>query len=93
MRALAEPSICVGCANGSGVGSGREGRDRDRLARVQLDGRDPKARLAANATSARRPRPEVRNRIADMLERSAPAALLKSDPAVRRAAADAVLDR
>jgi hypothetical protein len=92
MRALDEPSSCVVTRTGPRR-TGREGRDRDRLAHVQLDSGDPKARLAANATSARRPRPEVRNRIADMLERSASGSSVESDPAVRRVAADAVLDR
>ena len=54
------------------------------------DSGDPKARLNAIATLARRLRPEVRNRIAGMLEQSADGTFVESDPDVRRAAAAAV---
>jgi urea transport system permease protein len=60
------------------------------LAQVQLESSDPQARLEAIATLAHRLRPEVRNRLATMLEQSADGSFVEPDAAVRQAAANAV---
>ena len=60
------------------------------LALAALDGTDPAGRLAAIATLKRRLTPEVRNRLAALLDQSADGSYVESDTAVRRAAADAV---
>jgi urea transport system permease protein len=60
------------------------------LALVALDGGEPKSRLAAIATLARRLRPEVRNRLASLLEKSADGSFVESDGEVRSAAAAAL---
>jgi len=91
MRALDEPSIAllrarVAVEPNPGVKDEIEAG----LAQVELDSGDPKARLNAIATLARRLRPEVRNRIAGMLEQSSDGTFAESDPDVRRAAAAAV---
>ena len=91
MRALDEPSIAllrerVRVEPNAGVKDEIEAG----LARVELDSADPKARLAAIAALARRLRPEVRNRLAGMLEQSADGTFVETDAAVRQAAGDAV---
>jgi len=60
------------------------------LGLAALDGGDPATRLAAITVLARRTRPEVRNRLAALLERSADGAYAESEPQVRAAAAAAV---
>jgi urea transport system permease protein len=60
------------------------------LALVALDSSDPRARLDAIAVLARRLRPEVRNRLASMIEQSSDGVFVEPDEAVRAAAADAV---
>ena len=60
------------------------------LALVALDAGDRHARLEAIATLTHRLRPEVRNRLAAMLERSADGSFAEGDDEVRRAAAAAV---
>ena len=60
------------------------------LALTALDGGDARARLDAVATLAHRLRPEVRNRLAGLLEQSADGHFVESDAAVRKAAAAAV---
>jgi urea transport system permease protein len=60
------------------------------LALAALDGGDAKARLDAVQTLSLRLRPEVRNRLAALLEKSPDGAFLESDAAVRTAAASAV---
>jgi urea transport system permease protein len=54
------------------------------------DSGDAAARLQAVATLSSRLRPEVRNRLAQLFEPAADGSFVESDPAVRRAAADAV---
>jgi urea transport system permease protein len=60
------------------------------LALAALDGGDEKARLDAVQTLSLRLRPEVRNRLAALLEKSSDGAFVESDAAVRTAAASAV---
>jgi urea transport system permease protein len=60
------------------------------LALAALDGGDEKARLDAVQTLSLRLRPEVRNRLAALLEKSPDGAFVESDAAVRTAAATAV---
>lgn len=60
------------------------------LALADLDSADAKVRLKAIAALRGRLRPEVRNRLAGLLEKSNEASLVEPDEAVRRAAADAV---
>jgi urea transport system permease protein len=60
------------------------------LALAVLDGSDAPARLAAVGTLANRMRPEVRNRLASLLEKAADGSYLEKDDKVRSAAADAV---
>ena len=60
------------------------------LALAALDGGDEKARLDAVQTLSLRLRPEVRNRLAALLEKSPDGAFVESDAAVRMAAASAV---
>jgi urea transport system permease protein len=60
------------------------------LALAALDGSDTKARLDAIATLAHRLRPEVRNRLAGLLEKSSDGSVVESDADVRKAAATAV---
>ncbi|MEP7306855.1 MAG: urea ABC transporter permease subunit UrtB, partial [Acidobacteriota bacterium] len=91
MRALDEPSIAllrerVRIESDAGVKSEIE----TGLAQVQLDSGDRTARLNAIATLSRRLRPEVRNRLAGMLEKSADGTFVESDAEVRRAAGEAV---
>ena len=80
MRALDEPSIAllrerVRVESNAGVKDEIE----TGLAQVELDSGDPSARLDAIATLARRLRPEVRNRLAGMLEQSADGTFVESD--------------
>ena len=91
LRALDEPSI--------EVLRQRAGRETDAsvkaeietgLALAALDGGDQKARLEAVATLSRRLRPEVRNRLAALGDKSPDGAYVESDEAVRNAAASAV---
>jgi urea transport system permease protein len=65
------------------------------LALAALDSNDPQVRLGAIATLARKLRPQVRNRLAGMLEKTAEGRFVEPDEKVRQAAADAVrgLDR
>src|SRR4029077_4653892 len=91
MRSLDEPSIAllrerVRVEPNAGVKDEIEAG----LAQVQLDSPDPAARLDAIATLARRLRPEVRNRLAGMLEKSADGTFVERDGEVPRAPADAV---
>ena len=60
------------------------------LALAALDGGDPKARLDAVGTLGRRLRPEVRNRLSGLLEKSPDGTFVENDAAVRTAAAAAV---
>jgi urea transport system permease protein len=60
------------------------------LALVALDAGNPKARMAAIGVLAARLRPEVRNRLAAMLEQSPDGSFVETDPGVRQAAAEAV---
>jgi urea transport system permease protein len=60
------------------------------LALMALDGSDAAARLAAIDTLSKRLTPEVRNRLAALLEKSEAGAYVEGDPAVRRAAEEAV---
>jgi urea transport system permease protein len=60
------------------------------LALAALDDGDRTSRLQAIATLAKRLKPEVRNRLAAMLEASADGTFAESDAEVRRRAADAV---
>jgi urea transport system permease protein len=60
------------------------------LALAALDGGDPQARLDGVATLASRLKPQVRNRLASMLEKSADGTFVEPDEKVRRAAGAAV---
>jgi urea transport system permease protein len=60
------------------------------LALAALDSSDPRARLDAIATLRHKLRPQVRNRLASMLEKSADGGFVERDEAVRQAAATAV---
>ncbi len=60
------------------------------LALAALDGNDPRARLEAVATLAHRLRPQVRNRLAGVLEKAADGTFVEPDEKVRQAAAAAV---
>src|SRR5436309_5876131 len=60
------------------------------LALAALDGGDPRARLDAVATLAHRLRPQVRNRLAAVLEKGADGNFVEPDQEVRQAAAAAV---
>jgi urea transport system permease protein len=60
------------------------------LALVALDDGDPRARLDAIAVLAHRLRPDVRNRLVSLLEKSADGSFTESNADVRRAAATAV---
>jgi urea transport system permease protein len=60
------------------------------LALAALDGSDRNMRLEAVATLSHRLRPEVRNRLAGLLEKSPDGSFAESDAAVRKAAAAAV---
>jgi urea transport system permease protein len=60
------------------------------LALVALDGSDGKSRLDAIAALARKLRPEVRNRLASLIETSSDGSFVEQDESVRRAAADAI---
>ena len=60
------------------------------LALVALDGSDRKSRLDAIAALARKLRPEVRNRLASLIETSSDGSFVEQDEGVRRAAADAM---
>jgi len=60
------------------------------LALAALDSGDPPARVDAVATLAHRLRPQVRNRLAGLLERSADGSFVEPDEHVRRAAAAAI---
>jgi urea transport system permease protein len=91
LRSLDEPTIALLRQ--------RVGVERDRavkaeietgLALVALDSSDPKTRLEAVATLGHRLRPEVRNRLAAMLESSSDDSSVEGDADVRRAAAEAV---
>ncbi len=91
LRSLDEPSI--------DVLRQRVGRETDAavkaeietgLALAALDGGDPKARLDAVGTLAHRLRPEVRNRLASLLEKSPDGTFVEADAGVRNAAATAV---
>jgi urea transport system permease protein len=91
MRSLDEASITllrdrVGSERDPGV----KAEIQTGLALVALDGGDPRSRLDAIAILAARLRPEVRNRLAAMLEKGADGAFVESDPEVRRAATEAV---
>ena len=60
------------------------------LALAALDSGEPRARLDAVATLARRLRPQVRNRLAGVLEKGADGNFVEPDEKVRQAAAAAV---
>ena len=60
------------------------------LALVALDDSDPKVRLDGIAVLAHRLRPDVRNRLASLLEKSADGSFTEGDAGVRKAAAAAV---
>ena len=60
------------------------------LAIAALDSADAKTRLTALNVLAHRLRPEVRNRVAALLDKSPDGAFLERDPQVRQAATDAV---
>jgi urea transport system permease protein len=60
------------------------------LALVALDGTDRQARLAAVATLGRRLKPEVRNRLAALVEKSPEGVYVEQDERVRAAAAAAL---
>ncbi len=60
------------------------------LALVALDGADDTARLAAIDALAHRLRPEVRNRLNALLEKSPDGAFIEANASVRQRAADAV---
>ena len=91
LRSLDEPSIevlrqRVGMETDAAVKSEIE----TGLALAALDGGDPKARLDAVGTLGQRLRPEVRNRLSGLLEKSPDGTFVESDEAVRNAAAAAV---
>jgi urea transport system permease protein len=91
MRALDEPSIAllhqrVGLEKQPAV----KAEIDTGLALAALEGGTPQSRLEAIATLARRLRPEVRNRLAGLVEKSADGGFVEPDEAVRQAAADAV---
>jgi urea transport system permease protein len=91
LRSLDEPSIAllrqrVGVETDKGVKEEIE----TGLALVALDSSDAKARLDAIAALSQRRRPEVRNRLATMLEKSPDGSYVEPDANVRQAAADAV---
>jgi urea transport system permease protein len=60
------------------------------LALAALDGSDPKGRLEGIAALAQKIRPDVRNRLASLLEKSTDGTFTESDAEVRKAAAAAV---
>jgi urea transport system permease protein len=60
------------------------------LSLAVLDGSDPSARLEAVATLSQRLRPEVRNRLAALLDKTPDGGFVEPDTAVRRAARDAI---
>ena len=60
------------------------------LALAALNGGEPKSRLAAIAALADRLSPDVRNRLAALLEQAADGTFVEPDAEVRRAAAEAV---
>ena len=91
LRALDEPSIAlmrkrVGLEKDAAV----KGEIETGLALAALDGSDPKGRREAIAALAHKLRPDVRNRLASLLEKSADGTFTESDAEVRRAAAAAV---
>jgi urea transport system permease protein len=91
LRALDEPSIAllrkrVGLEKDAAV----KGEIETGLALTALDGSDPKARLDAIAALAHRLRPDVRNRLASLLEKSPDGTFTESNAEVRKAAAAAV---
>jgi urea transport system permease protein len=91
LRALDEPSIAllhkrVGLEKDAAV----KGEIETGLALTALDDRDPKARLEAIAALAHRVRPDVRNRLASLLEKSTDGTFSESNAEVRKAAASAV---
>jgi urea transport system permease protein len=60
------------------------------LSLAALDGADPRARLEAVATLSERLRPEVRNRLAALLDKTPDGGFVESDETVRRAAEAAI---
>jgi urea transport system permease protein len=76
------------------VGVERDARVKEEieigLALAALDGSDSHARLEAIGALARTVRPQVRNRLAALLERSSDGSPVETDRAVRQAAAGAV---
>jgi urea transport system permease protein len=60
------------------------------LTLAALDGSDPRARVEAVGALAHKLRPQVRNRLAALLERSSDGGFVETDAAVRQAAAAAV---
>jgi urea transport system permease protein len=91
MRSLDDASIAL-LRERAGVEADSAVKDEIRtgLALVALDEGEPKSRLDAVATLAHRLRPEVRNRLAAMLEKTPDGTFVESDPDVRRAATEAV---
>jgi urea transport system permease protein len=91
LRALDEPSIALLREH-----AGRESDPRVRqeidtgLALTALDGNDADARLKAVGILSHRLRPEVRNRLAALLEKSGDGSFVEHDTGVRNAAAAAV---
>jgi urea transport system permease protein len=91
LRALDEPSIAllrkrVGLEKDAAV----KGEIETGLALTALDDRDPKVRLEAIGALAHRLRPDVRNRLASLLEKSTDSTFTESNAEVRKAAASAV---
>jgi urea transport system permease protein len=75
---------------GSETDAGVKAEIETSLAMVALDGGDPKSRLDAIAALSHHLRPEVRNRLAGLLDKSPDGSFAEPDADVRRAAAEAV---
>jgi urea transport system permease protein len=91
LRSLDEASIAVLRSRvGKETDAGVKQEIETGLALVALDDGDPNARRAAIGVLAARLRPEVRNRLATMLEKSPDGSFVESDAGVRQAAAEAV---
>jgi urea transport system permease protein len=91
LRALDEPSIAlmrkrISLEKDAAV----KGEIETGLALAALDGSDPKGRLEGIAALAQKIRPDVRNRLASLLEKSTDGTFTESDAEVRKAAAAAV---
>ena len=91
LRSLDEPSIALLREN-AGVETDFSVKQEIEtgLALAELDGSDVESRLKAIATLSHRLRPEVRNRLAELIVASDDGTFAEPDTGVRRAAAEAV---